>query len=152
MPDEHDQATQALPPFDDFLDRFLRGEAVDPRVFVDSHPDLTEEERRQISTLGAGAADGPAPSVAPPPEDPLPVSKIGTFRLVRRIGAGASGAVYLADDESLGRTVAVKILGPDILGRGERAERFAREARAVASLRHRNIVTIHAAGEEAGLR
>jgi tetratricopeptide (TPR) repeat protein len=87
-----------------------------------------------------------------PDPSPLPVPKVGSFRLIRRIGAGSGGAVYLAKDESLGRTVAVKILGADPTGERQKAERFAREARAVASLRHRNIVTIHAAGEETGLR
>ena len=82
----------------------------------------------------------------------LPVPKVGSFRLIRRIGAGSSGAVYLAQDESLGRRVALKILGADPTGEREKAERFVREARAVASLRHPNIVRVHAAGEETGLR
>ena len=57
-----------------------------------------------------------------------------------------------ADDEALGREVAVKILGPDLVGSGERAERFLREVRAVARLRHPNIVSVHSAGEQDGLR
>jgi tetratricopeptide (TPR) repeat protein len=151
MPDEQDPVTAPPTPFDDFLDRFLRGEKVDPAGFIAAHPELSERERRQVLTLGASGQED-ADETEPAGADPLPVSRIAGYRLIRRLGAGASGAVYLAEDESLGRTIAVKVLGPDILGRGEHAERFAREARAVARLRHRNIVTIHAAGESLGVR
>lgn len=74
----------------------------------------------------------------------------GRYRVVRRIGAGGMGAVYLARDEALGREVAVKVLRP--LGPpGERApsemvERFQREAQAVALLSHPSVVRVYDQG------
>ena len=74
-------------------------------------------------------------------------SKIGRYEVVDRLGEGGMGVVYLATDPLLRRTVAVKILpGHD----DELRERFAREARSVASLRHQNVVTIFDIGEDDG--
>src|SRR5687767_6566294 len=122
----------ALPTsFDELIDRALRGEAVDPDAFLSANPQLSEQERKQVRELCGGA--DPAATDSPPP-----VEKVGPYRLRERIGAGSTGAVFLAEDETLGRQVAVKILGPDILGTGERADRFLREVRAAARLRHPN--------------
>jgi ABC-type oligopeptide transport system substrate-binding subunit/class 3 adenylate cyclase/tRNA A-37 threonylcarbamoyl transferase component Bud32/outer membrane protein assembly factor BamB len=77
-------------------------------------------------------------------------SDIGGFRVLDFLGAGASGAVYLAEDVMLERRVALKVLGPEF-ARDERfRERFLRESRLVASLEHPNIVPIYAAGEADG--
>lgn len=74
-------------------------------------------------------------------------SKIGRYQVVDRLGAGGMGVVYLATDPLLRRTVAIKVLpGQD----DELRERFAREARSAASLRHHNVVTIFDIGEEEG--
>jgi tetratricopeptide (TPR) repeat protein len=133
--------------FDDLIDRALRGEKIDPDAFLRANPELTELERRQVRELcGAGAAPAAADDVPPP------IDKVGPYRLAERLGVGSTGAVFLAEDETLGRRVAVKILGPDVLGTGERADRFLREVRAAARLRHPNIVTVHAAGEQDGVR
>ena len=66
----------------------------------------------------------------------------GRFRVVRRLGAGGSAAVFLARDERLGREVAVKRLhGAEVTG--ETAQRLQREARIMASLRHPNLVAVY---------
>jgi len=62
---------------------------------------------------------------------------------VRRLGSGAMADVYLAEQESLGRPVAVKVLRPETTGHPAAVDRFAQEARAAASLVHGNIVQIH---------
>jgi Tol biopolymer transport system component/predicted Ser/Thr protein kinase len=77
-------------------------------------------------------------------------SDIGHYRVVRRLGKGGMGEVYLADDTKLQRQVALKLLDPAVAGDPNRRERFAREARAVASLNHPNIVTIHSVEEAEG--
>jgi serine/threonine protein kinase len=75
-------------------------------------------------------------------------ARIGRYEIVDRLGAGGMGVVYLATDPMLRRTVAVKVL-PSSDDAGARA-RFLREARAVAALRHPNIVTIFDLGEDQG--
>jgi serine/threonine protein kinase len=73
------------------------------------------------------------------------------YRLVHRIGSGGMGVVYLAEDATLGRRVALKILDfPD--ASGELATRLLREARILASLEHPGIVPVHDAGTLAGGR
>lgn len=83
--------------------------------------------------------------------DDLIPDRLGGFRLVRRIGGGGMGLVYLAEDESLDRNVALKVLRPEqMLAQGGK-ERFLREARAIAALEHPNIVPVHAVSEDRGL-
>jgi serine/threonine protein kinase/tetratricopeptide (TPR) repeat protein len=73
------------------------------------------------------------------------------FRLLRRIGQGGMGQVYLAEDLKLGRSVAVKFLPTATLRNDSARLRFLREARAASSLNHPNIVTIHAIEEADGV-
>ena len=72
--------------------------------------------------------------------------EIGGFAVRRPLGAGAFGAVYLAHDAKLDRLVALKVPHPHTFGSARAVERFEREARAAAALRHPHIVPIYAAG------
>ncbi len=69
------------------------------------------------------------------------------YQLVRCVGSGAMGEVWLARDLVLVREVAVKILNPDLMNSPRFSERFREEARILASLKHRGIVTVHDFGE-----
>ena len=73
------------------------------------------------------------------------------YRIVRPLGAGGMGEVYLAEDLKLGRQVALKVLAAHVAADPERRERFEREARTIAALNHPNIVTIHSVEEDQGL-
>lgn len=73
-------------------------------------------------------------------------SKIGAFDIIRQIGAGGMGAVYLAHDTELDRQVAIKVIREEVHDQ-EVLDRFFREARAAAALRHPNIITIYACGQ-----
>ncbi len=73
------------------------------------------------------------------------------FEIVAKLGEGGMGVVYLARDTKLGRRVALKVLPPGMAADPERIERFRREATAVATLNHPNIVTIYAVEEDRGL-
>jgi Tol biopolymer transport system component len=73
------------------------------------------------------------------------------YRIIRPIGAGGMGEVFLAEDEKLGRRIALKVLAPAMAADPERRARFDREARAVAALNHPNIITIYSVEEQDGL-
>ncbi len=74
---------------------------------------------------------------------------IGHYQLTRQIGRGGMGEVYLALDARLERQVALKLLPPHFTRDAERVRRFRQEARAVSTLNHPNIITIHEIGEAA---
>lgn len=73
---------------------------------------------------------------------------LGHYRILQPLGAGGMGQVYLAEDTTLNRRIAIKVLLDDAAADPERRERFRREARAVAALSHPNIVTVHSVEEE----
>jgi len=85
-------------------------------------------------TLGGEQADLPAP-------DPAPAW--GSFTLLARVGHGGFGEVYRAWDPHLQREVALKLLLPGVVGGDAEYEAMLREARALASVRHPNIVPVH---------
>jgi serine/threonine-protein kinase len=73
-------------------------------------------------------------------------SRIGNFDVLRQIGSGGMGAVYLGLDPELNRQVAIKVIREEVHDQ-EVLDRFFREARAAAALRHPNIITIYASGQ-----
>ena len=68
------------------------------------------------------------------------------YQIVKVLGHGAMGSVFLATDQTLGRYVALKVLKPEVAQRFEGNVRFTREARLLSRLSHPNIVTLHAFG------
>jgi beta-lactam-binding protein with PASTA domain/tRNA A-37 threonylcarbamoyl transferase component Bud32 len=74
----------------------------------------------------------------------------GRYRILRKLGTGGMANVYLAEDEVLGRRVAIKILNDRHAGDDQFVERFRREAKNAASLSHPNIVSIYDRGEAEG--
>jgi WD40 repeat protein/tRNA A-37 threonylcarbamoyl transferase component Bud32 len=79
------------------------------------------------------------------------IRTLGKFRLLDRVGIGGFGSVYRAHDTELDRVVAIKVLHPTLLASAADRERFLREARAVAQLRHPGIVAVHEVTELEGL-
>ena len=77
-----------------------------------------------------------------------PGSRLGRYEVVSLLGAGGMGEVYLAKDTQLDRTVAIKVLPEHLAGNVELRQRFEREARAVSSLNHPHICTLHDVGHE----
>src|SRR5436305_8628882 len=74
----------------------------------------------------------------------------GRYRILRKLGTGGMANVYLAEDEVLGRRVAIKILNDRHAGDDQFVERFRREAKNAAGLSHPNIVSIYDRGEAEG--
>src|SRR6185295_8762354 len=85
----------------------------------------------------------------------IPAQMIGQtvahYKILEQIGSGGMGDVYLAEDTTLDRKVALKILPPDLTGDTDRRARFTREAKALAALNHPNIVTVHSVEEAGGV-
>jgi serine/threonine protein kinase len=81
----------------------------------------------------------------------LPGARIGKYRIVAHIATGGMGTVYKARDEELQRTVALKVLSPDLANNPILVERFRREAIHAARLTHKNIVTLFECGQVDGL-
>jgi serine/threonine protein kinase len=80
----------------------------------------------------------------------VPGTRLGPFEIVAPLGAGGMGEVYKAHDTRLDRTVAIKILPAAVADDPQRRERFRREARAISSLTHPHICTLHDIGEHDG--
>jgi tRNA A-37 threonylcarbamoyl transferase component Bud32 len=79
---------------------------------------------------------------------PMPAA-VGEYVILRKLGEGGMGAVYLAEDPKLGRKAAVKVMKADPAARKEGRDRFVREARAAAAVEHDNIVPVWGVGEAA---
>jgi TolB-like protein/tetratricopeptide (TPR) repeat protein len=110
--------------------------------------------RREVESLIAAHEQAQTSFLAQPPVQPKELaigSRLGTYEILARIGAGGMGDVYRARDTKLGRSVAIKILPPAFIDEPERLARFQREAKMLASLNHPNIVTLHSFEEVNGV-
>jgi hypothetical protein len=137
----------------EFMDRLRQGQRPSTEEYAAQHPELAEEIRelfptiamterlkaRQEQTSGGRVTLGAAP-----------LTRLGDFRIIREIGRGGMGVVFEAEQESLGRRVAVKVLPRQTLLGEKHLKRFQREARIAANLHHTNIVEIFGVGEQDG--
>ena len=80
-----------------------------------------------------------------------PGTRLGPYEIRDQIGAGGMGEVYRATDTRLDRTVAIKVLPEHLASDPQRRKRFEREAKAVSSLNHPHICTLHDVGEQDGI-
>ncbi|MFO0811304.1 MAG: serine/threonine-protein kinase, partial [Gemmataceae bacterium] len=102
------------------------------------------------ATLQQGGTSGIDLRFLAPAEAPDELGRLGHYRILKQLGAGGMGVVFLAEDTLLARPVALKIMQPTLAGAGDGRERFLREARAAAALTHDHVVTIHQVGEHNG--
>jgi tRNA A-37 threonylcarbamoyl transferase component Bud32 len=115
------------------------------------------ELRAEVESLLAAAEDtGSFPAarvaIATIAEQSILEAALGQqYEIVRQLGRGGMGAVYLARERALERFVAIKVLRPDLADAHEARERFRREARIAAHLSHQGILPLHTFGEVAGL-
>jgi serine/threonine protein kinase/WD40 repeat protein len=141
----------------EFLERRRRGERPTVEEYVERRPELAEKIRDVLSALvlienygaveeGSGESSGAADEAFP-----ADLREIGDYRIVRRVGRGGMGVVYEAEQASLGRRVALKVLPFHSLLSPDRLKRFQLEARAAARLNHPNIVPIHEVSETNGI-
>jgi serine/threonine protein kinase len=132
--------------------RLQAGEVVDVEAVAREHPGHAEELRRLLPALGVldelsrSGEEGASGLAAPPAE--LVSGVLGDFRILREVGRGGMGVVYEAEQLSLGRRVALKVLPFAATMDPRQLQRFHNEARAAASLDHPHIVHVHAVGCE----
>jgi tetratricopeptide (TPR) repeat protein len=98
------------------------------------------------AAAAAGSTAPAAPGAGDAPAEGAPVT-IGRFRILRELGSGGFGLVFLAHDPLLCREVALKVPRPDALASPELRRRFRQEAQAAAGLAHPNLVPVYEAGE-----
>jgi len=102
-------------------------------------------------TAGSPPPGGrPAPKFGPPAADGE-VGTLGPYRVLKQLGAGGMGAVYLAHDARLDRKLALKVMLPEFAADTAAKERFLREACAAAKISHDNVVIVHEADERDGV-
>jgi serine/threonine protein kinase len=158
---------------EDYFERTERDQAFDRETFIGKHLEIADELRRFLATedqlrqfaaesrrdasqastgsFSKQANDTLAPVGSSPPAQAGQLSgQFGRYRILRALGEGAMGAVYLAHDTQLEREIALKTpqLSEDC--QPEMLERFYREARAAATLRHPRICPVYDVGEIGG--
>jgi serine/threonine protein kinase/WD40 repeat protein/tetratricopeptide (TPR) repeat protein len=135
---------------DEFTERLNRGERPDIEEYTRRYPDAADVLRQvlpalRLIRLSAGPAAGAA-------GDAPPVSGyLGDFRILREVGRGGMGVVYEAEQLSLGRRVALKVLPFAGALDARQLQRFKNEAQAAAHLQHQGIVPVHYVGCERGV-
>ncbi|MBN2448030.1 MAG: serine/threonine protein kinase, partial [Phycisphaerae bacterium] len=134
----------------DFLDRRGRGEHVAADDVLARHPDLADELREHLATLRE--IEPPGEQIARlidqgllnPSSDRAYLAELGQYKILSYVGRGGMGIVLKAYEPALRRTVALKLLRPELVTDATALRRFEREAQAAAKLQHPNIVAIHA--------
>ncbi|MGH7227420.1 MAG: serine/threonine-protein kinase, partial [Gemmataceae bacterium] len=128
------------------------------KEYIDRHPELAAEIKEVFPAMAlmenialadeslAGDPTGETAAISHAPPEQL-----GDFRILREVGRGGMGIVYEAEQISLGRHVALKVLPRTVLLDATQKRRFEREAKAAAKLHHTNIVPVFGVGEQDGL-
>jgi serine/threonine protein kinase/WD40 repeat protein len=143
---------------EEFVARFRRGEHPAISDYCARFPEHADEIRELFPALVMMEKIAPSVSEARCAGEftgdvrtPVPCDGFGDYRIIREIGRGGMGIVYEAEQISLGRHVALKILPAGSLSDRRQRERFEREARAAARLHHTNIVPVFSVGRQDGL-
>jgi eukaryotic-like serine/threonine-protein kinase len=137
---------------EEFASRFRRGERPSLQEYIDRNPDLADEIRELFPALvevERVKEDQPARPNAAKVAAALPaLGQVGDYRVLREVGRGGMGVVYEAEQVSLGRRVALKVLPRQVSQDLKTLARFRREARSAAQLHHTNIVPVFEVGKD----
>src|SRR5579872_4322879 len=152
-PSAESRLTQALEEYRALLEGGIRP---DRQTFLARYPDVGASLADGLDGLefvhaAAPSLSGNGTASADPSDAIQPSALLGDFRLIREIGRGGMGVVYEAEQVSLGRRVAVKVLPFAATMDPRHLRRFLNEAQAAAGLHHTNIVPVHYVGSERGV-
>jgi serine/threonine protein kinase/formylglycine-generating enzyme required for sulfatase activity len=137
---------------DEFVEAVRQGQCPSVEEFARRYPAHADEIHEVLPALAlmekaksAGGGPGQRPQVM------APLRQLGDYQILREVGRGGMGVVYEAQQLSLGRHVAIKVLPSHALLDARQLGRFQREAKAAARLHHTNIVPVFGVGEQEGL-
>jgi WD40 repeat protein/serine/threonine protein kinase len=144
---------------DEFVEAFRQGKRPTVEEFARRYPEHADDIRDILPALGLmekaksdDATGEPAKAAAPAAPTAVPhLRQLGDYQILREVGRGGMGVVYEAQQLSLGRHVAIKVLPSHALLDPKHLRRFEREAKAAARLHHTNIVPVFGVGEQDGL-
>jgi eukaryotic-like serine/threonine-protein kinase len=142
---------------DEIIERLQAGDGVDMASLALEHPDHADRLRRLLPALealvdlGVSAAEHPSHGISAQDKSDLVPRVLGDYRILREVGRGGMGVVYEAEQRSLNRRVALKVLPMAAALDNRQFQRFQLEAQAAACLHHNNIVPVFAVGTEGGV-
>ncbi len=137
--------------------RLQAGESIDQQEYFDNYPELAERlsqilpALRMLADLEHSQAEPGAASTAGQDRPLTSLGQLGDYKIIREIGRGGMGVVYKAEQISLRRQVALKVLPFASVLDQQRLTRFKNEAQAAAHLQHSNIVPVYSVGCERGV-
>jgi serine/threonine protein kinase len=149
------QTPQVIRILEDYMQRMECGSAPHPDELLVQHPDLADELKAYLDKLqelhcaATGLRELEAEAV--PAAFLSEGERLGDFRIVREVGRGGMGVVYEAEQVSLGRRVALKVLPFPTALDGKQLRRFRKESQAAAQLHHTHIVPVYAVGCDRGI-
>lgn len=159
------EIARTLPPHDTLVE-VIRADSGKTNEIVNDIPPMLVEKLKSIPQMQADDADQTAGVSASqlmppdtsaeldflsPPQQSDEIGRLGAYRILKVLGKGGMGMVFLADDPELDRKVALKVMLPNIAANPSAKQRFLREARAAAKLRNDHIVTIFQVSEDHGV-
>jgi WD40 repeat protein/serine/threonine protein kinase len=139
---------------DEFAARYRAGERPSLQEYINRYPQLAADIREvfpalaEVEQVKEDHQEAVGQEAAPPA---LALQQLGDFRILREVGKGGMGIVYEAEQVSLGRHVALKVLPKNLLLDARAKRRFEREAKSAAKLHHTNIVPVFGVGEQDGM-
>jgi WD40 repeat protein/serine/threonine protein kinase len=154
MPESSDSQSRVELLADEFLARCKRGEKPTIKEYCAQHPELADEIRvvfealLMVEDLKPGSSDVSGSAGEAVKADGKRLEQVGDYRILCEIGRGGMGVVYEAEQQALGRRVALKVLPRTSAGDGSAQVRFQREARAAARMHHTNIVPVFDVGQD----
>jgi tetratricopeptide (TPR) repeat protein/serine/threonine protein kinase len=159
MSESESRSARVLELAEEFLARYRKGERPALKDYTDRHPELAAEIKEVFPAVAMleniavadSSLEGDEAEKKPPKPAEIALKQLGDYRLIREIGHGGMGVVYEAEQISLGRHVALKVLPSQALADAKHKRRFEREAKAAAKLHHTNIVPVFGVGEHDGL-